>query len=68
MDDDDIPHLLEQARKYRELGNAVRDRTTRLALLELAFEYEERAKRLMEDRGPGSVHEAAEAFPMVQGG
>ena len=46
VDESDIEQLLEQARRYRALGNAVHDRQTRLALLELAFEFEERAKRL----------------------
>lgn len=67
-EDEDVTYLLEQARGYRELGNAVRDRGTRLALLELAFEYEERARRLLESDSPGSVHEELGPPPMVQGG
>jgi hypothetical protein len=66
-DEDDIDFLLDQARRYRALGEATRDRTTRLALLELAFEYEERARKLMGDGGSSSVHETRDPPPMVQG-
>ena len=66
MDEDDIRYLLDQARRYRELGNAMRDRATRLALLELAFEYEERARRLIEPEDPGSVHEAPDPPPLIR--
>jgi hypothetical protein len=48
VDENDPSHLFEQARRYRELGEAVRDRHTRLALLEVAFEFEQRAERLLE--------------------
>lgn len=67
-DEEDVSYLLEQARKYRDLGNAVRDRGTRLALLELAFEYEERARKLLERRGPESLHEERDPPPLPQGG
>lgn len=67
MDEDDIPYLLEQARRYRELGNAVHDRATRLALLELAFEFEERARRLAESGGAPSVHEPPDQPPLASG-
>ena len=55
-DEDDIDFLLDQARRYRALGEATRDRPTRLALLELASEYEERASRLSGQGGSGTVH------------
>jgi hypothetical protein len=48
VDEDDPSHLLEQARRYRQLGETVRDRHTRLALLEVAFEFEVRAERRLE--------------------
>ena len=64
----DVTYLLVQARKYRELGNAVRDRATRLALLELAFDYEERARQLLASGGSGSVHEEHAPPPMAQQG
>ena len=67
-EDEDVTYLQAQARRYRELGNAVRDRATRLALLELAFEYEERARRLLESGGSGSVHEIREPPPIAQQG
>jgi hypothetical protein len=48
VDESDPNRLLEQARRYRQLGNTVHDRHTRLALLEVAFEFEQRAERLLE--------------------
>jgi len=54
METDAVTQLLEQARNYRRLGNAMQDRTTRLALLELAFEFEERARRFVELGEPGN--------------
>jgi hypothetical protein len=50
VDENDPKHLLEQAERYRQLAKAVSDRHTRLALLEVAFEYEQRAERLQERR------------------
>jgi len=57
MEEGDIEALLEQARNYRRLGNAMYDRHTRLALLELAFEYEERARlaRCASEHAPGDT-------------
>jgi hypothetical protein len=46
VDENNPESLLEQARRYRDLGNAMHDRQTRLALLELAFEFEERSRLL----------------------
>jgi hypothetical protein len=67
-DEDDVNYLLDQARRYRTLGEAIRDRSTRLALLEIAVEYEELARKLMGDGGSSSVHESRDPPPMVQGG
>lgn len=68
MDEGDIEALLEQARNYRRLGNAMYDRHTRLALLELAFEYEERARIARDSLGQGAeVSPASDpAVPPVQ--
>ena len=68
MDEGDIEALLEQARNYRRLGNAMYDRHTRLALLELAFEYEERARiaRDSQERAAGGSAATVPAVPPVQ--
>ena len=65
---DEVQALLEQARNYRRLGNAMYDRHTRLALLELAFEYEERARlaRRPADGAPGEVQAVESSVPPVQ--
>jgi hypothetical protein len=68
VDENDPKHLLEQAERYRQLGNAVRDRHTRLALLEVAFEYEQRAERLREMlRAQSSEQHSGDDDPAARG-